>query len=213
MEKIKNFFGCLAAGVSLLCTLGGNLAWSAQNLARIDIISSPRDEIDLEIGACSSGAKVMHADWLNAGQKTRFVTALFPTTTDWQEGFLTITPSKSGNVSLTLMGTYLVEDPATKKIRCIQIDFDDVQADSIVIKNGGFEKKENENRPASWSVADLQSGNPPVDDSNRARVEGGSAKAGSHFIRVWHNSRISQSFFVEAKTPITIRFYYRLSDK
>lgn len=213
MEKVKKFLSYFVMGVTLFCIMYGNLAWSAQNLARIDISSSPKDEIDLEIGACSSGAKVTHADWLSAEQKTRFVTALFPTTADWQEGFLTLTPSKSGNVSVTLMGVYLVEDSATKKIRCIQIDFDDVQADSVVIKNGSFEKKENENRPASWSVADLQTGNPPVDDSNRAKVEDGSAKAGSHFIRVWHNSRVSQSFFVEAKTPITIRFYYRLSDK
>ncbi|PAW79624.1 MAG: hypothetical protein B9S32_03555 [Verrucomicrobia bacterium Tous-C9LFEB] len=213
MKKVKDFSRYLVIGAILLLGQGSNSAWSAANLARVDISSSPKDEINLEIGTCSPLARVTHADWLSPEQRTRFVTAHFPATTEWQEGFVTLTPSKSGNVSITLMGVYLLEDAAAKKIRCIQIDFDEVQADSVVIKNGGFEKKENENRPASWSVSDLQTGNPPVDDSNRAKVEGGSAKAGSHFMRAWHNSRVSQSFFVEAKTPITIRFYYRLSEK
>lgn len=197
----------------LLLPLSSLLAAAQDELARVDISGTGKDQVEMEIVSFSPEAKVTHADWLPADQQKKAIVAHFPAKKEWQEGVVTIKPAKSGNISISLLGPYVIEQAGSKKLRCIQMDFDCVEGDTAVFKNGGFEKKENDDRAAWWNVSDVATSNPPVDDSNRARVMRGGGKEGEHFIRVWHNSRISQTVFVEAGTPLTLKFYYRQAEK
>ncbi len=196
--------------LSLLLSAVSLEAAPPETLARIDISGGGKDQVDLELVSVSGEGKATYADWMSADQQKKNIVGNFPAAREWQEASITIKPAKSGTISFSLMGPYIVEEAATKKVRCIQMDFDDVQGDSAVIKNGNFEKKDNEGRPAYWYVVDVPKSNPPITDANRAQVLRDGAKEGEYFMRSWHNSRIGQSLFVEAGTPLTIKFFYRL---
>lgn len=197
--------------LSLLLSAASLKAALPETLARIDISGGGKDQVDLELVAVSGEGKAIYADWMPADQQKKNIIGNFPATNEWQEASITIKAAKSGMISFSLMGPYIVEEAATKKVRCVQMDFDDVQGDSAVVKNGTFEKKDNEGRPVYWYAVDVPKSNPPVTDANRAQIVRDGAKEGEYFLRSWHNSRIGQSLFVEAGTPLTIKFFYRLS--
>lgn len=201
----------LISAWALLLSACTAMAASPETMARIDISGGGKDQIDLELVSVSGEAKATYADWLPSDQQKKNIVGNFPATNEWQEASITIKPAKSGNISFSLMGPYIMEEAATKKVRCVQMDFDDVQGDTAVIKNGTFEKRDNDGRPAYWYAVDVAKSNPPVTDANRARVLKEGAKEGEYFLRSWHNSRVGQTMFVEAGTSLTIKFYYRLS--
>lgn len=184
-------------------------AGSQEHMARVDVSSGMAEPIDFDVVAVSEGASEGSP---NVREGRKYYEIHFPATGEWREGSITIKPAKSGRINFTLLGPYILTDPDTRELKPLLVEFDDVQADTAVIKNGGFEKSLPNGSLAYWEPGEISTGKPPVDDSNRAAVQSGDAPEGSHFIRVWHNSRFNQGTFVEENVPLTLTFKYRLAE-
>jgi len=182
-------------------------AQSLEQMARVDISAVTKSPIPFEVLSVSEGAKAEAATW--AGASAAYVVQL-PATTQWQKGTITIKPAKSGNLCMTLLGPYIQVEPETKNLKPVFIEYDAVEGDTVVIKNGGFEDTNSAGSPNGWYPVNVPTSDPPLDSTNTAAVVSSEAPEGTHFLRVWHNSRFGQTFFVEENVPVKITFMYRL---
>ncbi len=181
-------------------------AKAQENTARLDIAASPATPTNLEIVTTSDGGR---ADW--SGAQWQNITAHFPAGPDWRVGSITFRPQSSGRVSLNLSGPWVRLDAATRLLKVIRIDYDDVRASGALLLNGGFEDTFSTGEIRNWFLSGAANSNPAVSDDNRASLVHGDAAEGVKFVRVWHNSRFGQSIDVMAGAPVTITFSYRLS--
>lgn len=206
---MHRFFHPTAAVASLLLGLvvPGYSARAAQEpLARINLHSSSQDAIDFEIIGASEGG---HAEWV--GQNWQQVMAHFSASGEWRTGWLALKPTKDGRVSLLVMGPWIQEDAASRRLRPVMIEYDNFVVEGATLGNPGFEETHSNGDLANWYKSDVAGSNPPITPEIRARAMGGDASEGTSFIRVWHNSRFGQSFTVTAAKPIKITFSYRLA--
>lgn len=192
----------------LLVCLQSSQARSLDELARIDIHGgSAKSPVGFEVSDVSFGRTPRVTEG-ESGVKSCIIS--LPATASWQQGSMVILPSQSGYISVALLGPYIRVNPETKELRPVFVEYDDVQSDVAVIKNGGFEQASSDGSLAAWSVGDIRSSNPAIDDTNRGRVVAGEAPEGERFLRVWHSSRFYQAIYVEEGVPMTLTFMYRL---
>lgn len=159
-------------------------------------------KIGIDVGEASPG-KAVNPPWF--GENAQYVvTGMFPISNVWKMASMTVSPTKTGDVTLRIYGPHVTEGGTeAKPIYC---DFDDIKVDdgsgSSLIQNGSFEESDTAG-PIGWKTSGRFS--PP------ASVQSGDAQEGKMFAHVWHNSDYTQTFHVVQGNPITITFYYRLS--
>lgn len=179
-----------------------------EQMARVDINSGMKDPVPFNVVKVSDGAK---ADPVTTNPGTPvYYSVHLPASSTWQEGSITIKPEASGLLYISFLGPHIVSDPATKQLTPVFINYDDLKCNLPIVKNGGFEKLSADNIPAAWYLNNTPGSNPPLDETNTAATVSGDAPEGCCYIRVWHNSRITQSVSVEENVPVTFTFQYRL---
>ncbi len=182
---------------------------SEEKLARLDISGLLKTPVPIEILSVSEGGRGAQAEWVGVN-RDKMITAQFPATTDWQQASVTFKPAKSGGVVLQFLAPFVRVAEGEKALKVIFMDYDAVRADGAAVLNGSFESVDSKGQPKSWAPNDNDSSNPPLEETNRARVLSGEAADGSKFVRVWHNSRYIQIIIVEENVPVTVHFSYRL---
>ncbi len=191
--------------VSGLAVLLAPVALAQERMARVDIASYSKDQIELEVVAASDG--VIHNHGESGG---RHLYIHVPATKSWQTASIKIFPSASGQITIDLMGPYIVLDPQTRALKPVFIHYDEVKFDTVRVMNGGFERMESGERPASWYPVNVGKSNPPLAPHLLASVRTGDAAEGENYLRVWHNSRVGQLIKVEGGVAFTLTFQYRL---
>lgn len=176
-----------------------------EDIARIDVNASSATPISLEIVAVSAGGG---ADWPDGDW--RKIVSYFPATDEWASGSLTFKPRQDGRVGVDLCGPWVRLDAATRLLKVVRVDYDDVRVVGASLRNGGFEDVFSNGEIRHWYAVNVSASNPPVSDENRARLVYDGAPEGAQFVRVWHNSRFGQTLEVTAGVPVTITFRYRL---
>lgn len=184
----------------------------AVRMARIEVAGSwSSDQVDLDIDSVSEGGKATPANWAGADPAKHMIIE-FPATAGWKEASFTFKPHKSGRVVIALLGSYYRVNSSSKELYPILISYDDIKVEGATLKNPSFEDSDATGKPADWNLTDTENSLPPIDDRNRAMVVTGNAVNGEKALRVWHNSRATQSLQVEAEKPVTISFSYRLAN-
>jgi len=180
--------------------------------ARIEISGSwSSDQVDLDVDSVSEGGKATPANWAGADPSKHMIIE-FPANAGWKQASFSFKPHKSGRVIIALLGAYYRVSQNSKELVPILIAYDDIKVEGATLKNPSFEVTDETGKPADWNITSNTDSLPPIDDHNRAMVLTGNAVDGEKALRVWHNSRATQSLQVEAEKLVTVTFSYRLTD-
>ena len=166
--------------------------------ARFDLIGDTGTG-SLENGRVVSGdGTVSRMNWVPAAEQPRGYTVSLPVThIGWRSLAIEFTPTRSGTVTLTLMGPW--EEAARGLIYREEVLWDEIKAEGAKLIGGGFELQSD--RP---SVPWQSGGGTIVRQTNDAP-----AVAGSHYARSWHNQTLFTQVDVEGGHPVTISLFAR----
>lgn len=183
-------------------------AAARDEFARVDINGgSARNPVGFEITETAPSGKVVTNPSDNGVDS---VSIMLPASNSWTQGTITLMPNSTGMIGITLLGPHILVDPETRELRPFFIEYDDVKSETAPLKNGSFEKSSSKEPVADWKIQNIPESNPPIDASNQGGPVDGDSSEGDRHLRVWHNSRATQLFFVEAGTPVAITFMFRV---
>jgi endoglucanase len=163
--------------------------------ARFDITADAAAKALEDGRSLEGGATVGRMNWVAEADRSRGYTVTFPVSDrGWRTAAIRFTPSRSGMVTITLMGPW--EEAEKGVLYREEILWDDVRAEGARLTNGGFEPAQG-GQPAAWTwqgrgVVTSQMLDVPT-------VEG------THYARTWHNQPLSASMPVTGGRPVTIR--------
>ena len=160
--------------------------------ARVDLQASNGD---LDNGLVVAGtANFNRMNWLAKSDQSKSYQINVPVNPNsWVKTTISFVPQKTGNVSITLRGPYLLNDKkeAVKK----EVFFDNFLIEGASIPNLSFEEFEG-SKIVSWTGAGIA-------QSNQKSVK---ATHGTHFAQVWHDGALGMNIVVTAKKKVTITF-------
>jgi hypothetical protein len=136
-------------------------------------------------------------DWMK--EKKKFTLAINGTealSSEWKEYTFTFMPSKSGNIKLTLLGTFHKPAGAQKPLS-IFVCYDAFVVTGAELKNTSFESLNPKGLPFWWWGASTD------------QILSNGAKEGQNFIAVSQNKRVSQNLIIKANQLVTIKFSAR----
>ncbi len=157
-------------------------------------VSGEKEGIVLVKGeAFGEGGKIMNYEWeKDPAKASRALTAFFPASQDWKKASFTFTPSKDGQVTLSIIGAYNKDGTQTWTL------IDEVTAEGTEIKNGGFESE-----IKSWT---------PFKKADLSASISKDAKAGSNAVKLAHDYGISQEIAVKGNQEVRISFWFKAAE-
>jgi endoglucanase len=166
--------------------------------ARFDL-TADRQTGSLENGRVLTGtATISRMNWVPEADQPRGYTVSLPVNhIGWRSLSIEFTPSRSGTVTLTLMGPW---EEASKGIMYREeVLWDDIKADGAKLSDGGFESS-----PAGKNATWRRAGGTIVEQTRDAP-----AAEGSRYAQTWHNQTLFTELQVAGGRPVTIRLHSR----
>ncbi len=194
MKKMLLTSVALAAAAALNTAHAGN--------ARIDITCKDRTQ---SIKQVETTCRTYNHGWVKQNPDSGR-TVEIPTTADWTQMKVTITPEADGVWTLNLKGKFL-RGKETKQIVPVEVLYDQVEVTGAELKNGSFEAVDaKRGQPADWWA------NKSFAQENRYISDAEGAKDGERYVKVWHNMNIGQTLNVTAGQPVTISAYVKAAE-
>jgi endoglucanase len=167
--------------------------------ARFDISADAAVQA-LEGGrALGGGATIARMNWVPEAERSRGYTVSFPINhRGWRTAAVRFTPTRSGQVTITLMGPW--EQAGQGVLYKQEVLWDDIHLDGGSLPNGGFEPPRGRRSAAvTWEGPGVLT----------AQVHDVPAVEGTHYARTWHNQALYSRITVAAGLPVTIRLSAR----
>jgi endoglucanase len=153
----------------------------------------------LEHGRVIAGnGTVSRMSWVPEADQPRGYTISFAVThVGWRSIAIEFTPTRSGTVTLSLMGPW--EEASKGVIYREEVLWDEIKAEGAKLSGGGFES------PSAGPGAPWQSGGGTI----VRQTSSVPAVAGSGYARSWHNQTLFTRFDVAGGSPVTISLFGR----
>jgi endoglucanase len=153
----------------------------------------------LENGRVAAGnGTVTRMNWVPEADQPRGYTINFAVThIGWRSLVIEFTPTRSGTVTLSLMGPW--EEASKGVIYREEVLWDEIKAEGAKLSGGGFESP-NVNVSVPWQ----NGGGTIVRQTTEVP-----AVAGSRYARSWHNQTLFTHFDVAGGHPVTISLFGR----
>ncbi len=194
----------IKASLALVCALVPAAAQSEDGPARMAAtarfdLTGDAGTGSLENGRVVAGnATIARMNWVPEAEKPRGYTISFSVThVGWRSLAIEFTPTRSGTVTLTLMGPW--EEASRGVVYREEVLWDEIRAEGAKLTGGGFES-----RSGNPSVPWQSGGGTIVRQTNDAP-----AVAGSHYARSWHNQTLFTRLEVAGGRPVTISLFGR----
>ena len=186
---LSKFFKSILVAVPLIA--GGFVAYASdsEDCARIDL-NAEKDGLTITVLEKSQDCGTKKQNWGSTETRDQRLT-IFPTAAKdiWTSSWITFKTDKDGTVKLSLLGPWIPND---SKQEPVWIEYDEISAEGAELKDGSFEDGK------AWSMSDEN------------KISGrDKALSGSKSVKAWHNKSVSQTIFVKANHPVTLRFNCR----
>lgn len=157
---------------------------------RLDLLADRSVESISEGSITRGRGHIDRMNWLPANQQSLGYSVFLPAThRSWREFEFQFTPTKSGQVTLSLIGPWVSADG--KQLIRQEVEWDALSGTGTMLPpSPGFED------PAGWQ---LQGGSIVSGNAQRPAAEG------QRYARSWHNGRVVATLAVTAGTPVRIR--------
>ncbi len=155
---------------------------------------------ELRDGSVLAGsANIERMNWVPAKEQPRgYVVSGAISHRGWREWRVQFTPTKSGKVTLSLLGAW--EEASPGLIYRQEVLWDDFEVTGATISNGSFEDQEESGVPLGWQTT---GGRSQVASKEMPSV------TGQRIARTWHNQRLSTTLMVTAEKPVSVRCFVR----
>lgn len=188
----------IATITALLLCVSPVLAQKPVELARINVDGTQDGIIITDAKVCKGGT-LEPCSWGPEDKRKQIMTFILPSSsTNWISSSISFTPDKDGQINISLMGPYVMEN---KKPKRIDVLFDNVTIEGSSIQNGNFDlAAKSGSGPASWTLGKTQNG-------ELSRYLPGNRKRGINktaTVMVWSCGMAYQSIPVKKGVPVTI---------
>ena len=210
---IDKFIGGLAVeqkfspliAVFMLC-VSSLFAQKPVEMARINV-DGTADGITITDAAACEGGRLEPCSWGPEEKRRQIMTFILPSSSaNWKNSWLRFTPDKDGQVNVSLLGPYVLEN---KKPRRIDVLFDNITIEGSSLRNGEFESVAKPGGgPQAWVLGKTPDGDYPryLAGKKKRGVNGTAA------VMVWTGGMAYQLITVKKDVPVTIRAMTRMAN-
>lgn len=176
------------------------------DMARINV-DGTNDGITIMAPTVCEGGRLEPCSWGPEEKRKQIMTFILPSSSaNWKNSSLRFIPDKDGQVIVSLLGPYVLEN---KKPKRIDVLFDNITVEGSLIRNGDFELVAKSGAgPQTWEL-----GKTPDGDfarylaRNRKRGVDGTAA-----VMVWTGGMAYQLITVKKDMPVTIKAMTRMAN-
>ena|GEM_PF-320146 len=199
----QKFFPLIA--VFILC-VSSLFAQKPVEMARINV-DGTADGITITDAAVCEGGRLEPCSWGPEEKRRQIMTFILPSSAaNWKSSWLRFTPDKDGQVNVSLLGPYVLEN---KKPLRIDVLFDNITIEGSSLRNGDFESVAKPGGgPQAWVLGKTPDGDyPRYLAGNRKRGVNGTAA-----VMVWTGGMAYQLITVKKDVPVTITAMTRMAN-